>query len=76
MGLGIGKRNPFGSRWRWNIRSANKDVSPRKRNTQKNKHYPGRWKAVMANQGGQEKGGVGGRQGAWVPVNWDWKGHL
>ena len=26
-------------------------------------------KAVVANQSGQEMGGVGGRQGAWVPVN-------
>ena len=30
----------------------------------------------MANQNGQQMGGVGGRQGAWVPVNWNWKGHL
>ena len=37
--------NPFGVHWRWNIRWANKNVSPReKKNThKKNKHYPGRW---------------------------------
>ena len=38
MGLGIGKRNPFGSRWRWNIRSANKDVSPREKRRAQKKH--------------------------------------
>ena len=30
----------------------------------------------MADQSEQVMGGVGGRQGAWVPVDWDWKGHL
>ena len=30
----------------------------------------------MANQSGQVMGGVGGIQGAWVPVNWDRKDHL
>ena len=30
----------------------------------------------MANHIGQEMGGVGGGQGAWLLVNYDWKGHL
>jgi len=51
MGLGIEKRNPFGSRWRWNIRSANKDVSPREKRRAQKQTLP--WK--MVGRGGEPK---------------------
>ena len=31
---------------------------------------------LVANEGGPEKGSVGGKQGAWVLVNWDLKCYL
>ena len=75
MGLGI-EEEPV-----WCPPTMEHSVSEKNRFTEgkKGKHktqYPGRWYAVVANPSGQEMGGVGGGQGAWEPVNWDWKGKL
>ena len=75
MGLGIGKE-PV-----WCPLAVERSVgesnifTERKRKKKTNKTLP--W--IMVGRGGEpkwkKKGGVGGRQGAWVLVNWGRKGH-